>query len=481
MTASTTESQSAKPKLPSHVFRILFILLGANFVVSLNETVLGVALPVLMRDLNITASVGQWLTTAFLLTMAAVIPVTGYLQSKFSPRQMFLTAMAVFIAGTVLGALSANFEVLLLGRVLQAAGTALLMPLFMTTMMKIVPENMRGMVMGQVSLVFAVAPALGPAASGLIVQAWGWHALFWVVLPIAAVATFIGARHLAIDHEPGTMTLDVLSLGLSAVGFSVLIYGLSEVGSAARGDAPVNPLIPIAVGLVLVIWFVRRQLKLAPLNKGLLNLATFKSPAFTNSTVLMVLMMFSLFGTIIIIPIYTQGVLHQTALATGLLMMPGGLLQGLLGGVAGKLFDRKGARRILVPAMTGVALSVALMATFGTETPMWEVFFAYSLLSASLAFVFPVLFGISMGSLSHDLYSHGSATIGVVQQVAGAAGTAGFVAVLTVLSGGATASSDPISLNNGTHGAFLIGTIISLVAAVFAFRVRPDKVTQPQE
>jgi len=196
---------------------------------------------------------------------------------------------------------------------------------------------------------------------------------------------------------------------------------------------------------------------------------------------LMVLMMFSLFGTIIIIPIYTQGVLHQTALATGLLMMPGGLLQGLLGGVAGKLFDRKGARRILVPAMAGVALSVALMATFGTETPMWEVFFAYSLLSASLAFVFPVLFGISMGSLSHDLYSHGSATIGVVQQVAGAAGTAGFVAVLTVLSGGATASSDPISLNNGTHGAFLIGTIISLVAAVFAFRVRPDKVTQPQE
>lgn len=475
MSNPATPQTGGKLKLPAGVGRILFILLGANFVVSLNETVLGVALPVLMRDLHITASVGQWLTTAFLLTMAAIIPVTGYLQSKFSARHLFIAAMGTFIVGTVLGALSASFEILLVGRVLQAAGTALLMPMFMTTMMKIVPENMRGQVMGQISLIFAVAPALGPAASGLIVQAWGWHALFWVVLPIAILATFIGARHLNLEHVPGPMSLDFWSLLLSAFGFSALIYGLSEVGPAVRGDAQINPLLPIAFGAVLVAWFVRRQLALAPAGKGLLDLATFKSPAFRNSVTLMVLMMFSLFGTIIIIPIYTQGVLHQSALATGMLMMPGGLLQGLLGGVAGKLFDRRGARRVLVPAMSGVALAVGIMASFGTETPIWLVFMAYTLLSCSLAFVFPVLFGISMASLPHHLYSHGSATIGVVQQVAGAAGTAGFVAVLTMLSGGATATSSVTDLNNGTHGAFLIGTVLSVVAAVFSFRVRHDK------
>jgi DHA2 family lincomycin resistance protein-like MFS transporter len=475
MSSAPEAVTQAKPRLPGHVSRILFILLGANFVVSLNETVLGVALPVLMRDLHITASVGQWLTTAFLLTMAAVIPVTGYLQSRFSARHLFLAAMATFIVGTLLGALSVSFEILLIGRVLQAAGTALLMPLFMTTMMKIVPETMRGMVMGQVSLVFAVAPALGPAASGLIVQAWGWHALFWVVLPFALVATVIGARSLNLDHEPGPMSLDLLSLGLSAVGFSALIYGLSEVGSAVRGQAQLNPVYPIGAGVVLVVWFVSRQLKLAPKNLGLLDLATFKSPAFRNSIILMTLMMISLFGVIIIVPIYVQGVLHQTALATGLLMMPGGLLQGLLGGVAGKLFDKRGARRILVPAMTGVAISVGLMASFGTATPMWLVFIAYSLLNASLAFVFPVLFGVAMASLQQHLYSHGSATMGVVQQVAGAAGTAGFIAVLTMLSGGGTATTSAYALNAGTHGAFLLGTVISVIAAVFAFRVRHDK------
>jgi DHA2 family lincomycin resistance protein-like MFS transporter len=180
--------------------------------------------------------------------------------------------MGTFIAGTVLGALSASFGILLAGRVLQAAGTALLMPMFMTTMMKIVPENMRGQVMGQISLIFAVAPALGPAASGLIVQAWGWHALFWVVLPIAIVATFIGARHLNLEHVPGPMSLDFWSLLLSAFGFSALIYGLSEVGPAVRGDAQMNPLLPIAFGAVLVVWFVRRQLTLAPAGKGLLDL-----------------------------------------------------------------------------------------------------------------------------------------------------------------------------------------------------------------
>ena len=175
-------------KLPAHASRILWILLAANFVVSLNETVLGVALPVVMRDLDITAATGQWLTTAFLLTMSVVIPVTGYLQSRYSTRMLFFASMAVFTAGTILGALAGNFEVLLMGRVLQAAGTAVLFPMFMTTMMVIVPENMRGQLMGRISLVFAVAPALGPAASGLIVQAFGWRGLFWAVLPVAILA-----------------------------------------------------------------------------------------------------------------------------------------------------------------------------------------------------------------------------------------------------------------------------------------------------
>ena len=464
-------------KLPRKVSLILWILLAANFVVSLNETVLGVALPVVMKDLHITAATGQWLTTAFLLTMSVVIPITGYLQSKYSTRTLFFAAMGIFTVGTVLGALSIDFAVLLLGRVCQAAGTALLFPMFMTTMMVIVPENMRGRLMGRISLVFAVAPALGPAASGIIVQAFGWHALFWLVLPVAVAAVFIGGKWLHLEHEPGPIRLDFFSLLLSAVGFSSLIYGLSDVGTAVRSGeagqpAVVNPLYIIIPGALIVTWFVWRQIRLAPQNAALLDFAPFKVPAFRNSMIVMNIMMITLFGTLIIVPIYVQSVLHYNALTTGLMMMPGGLLQGLLGVPAGRMMDKYPPTRILVPAMGGVAVAIGLMAGFSTETPLWLVFVSYSLLSASLAFVFPILMGSSMAAVGPEHYSHASAIVGVTQQVFGAAGTAGFVAVLTLLSGGATAASDAASLNNGTHGAFVIGAVLALVAAVLSFTVR---------
>lgn len=468
-------SDISRPKLPAGVGRIIFILLGANFVVALNETVLGVALPQLMRDLNIAASTGQWLTTAFLLTMAVVIPVTGYLQSRHSTRKLYIMAICLFILGTLFGALANGFAMLLVGRVLQAAGTALLMPMFMTTLMKIVPENMRGALMGQISLVFAVAPALGPAASGLIVQAWGWHALFWVVLPIGLVALVVGAKWLHLEHEPGPAKLDFLSLALSAVGFSTLIYGLSEVGPAARGEAAVNPLLAIIPGACIVVWFVRRQLKLAKDGSALLDFATFKSKAFKYAVTLLSLVILTLFGVIIIVPIYTQSVLHQSALATGLMMMPGGLMQGLVGGFAGKLYDRVGASKILVPSLAAIAAALVLMTFFNAQSPMWLVFLAYTVLSGALGFAFPVMFAVSMSSLSMELYSHGSATIGVAQQVAGAAGTAGFVAVLTMLSGGATAQATVEQLNSGTHGAFLIGAVLAVAAVVVGFWVKPDQ------
>jgi len=475
--SNTDSIRVASGKLPKHASRILWILLAANFVVSLNETVLGVALPVVMKDLHISAATGQWLTTAFLLTMAVVIPITGYLQSKYPTRTLFFAAMGIFTIGTILGALSIDFAVLLLGRVFQAAGTALLFPMFMTTMMVIVPENMRGRLMGRISLVFAVAPALGPATSGIIVQAFGWHSLFWLVLPVAVAAVFIGGKWLHLEHEPGPIRLDFFSLILSAVGFSSLIYGLSDVGSAVRGGgagqpAVLNPLWIIVPGALVVTWFVWRQIRLAPKHEALLDFAPFKVPAFRNSMIVMNIMMITLFGTLIIVPIYVQSVLHYNALVTGLMMMPGGLLQGLLGVPAGRLMDKYSPTRILVPAMGGVALAITLMANFNTQTPLWLVFIAYSLLSSSLAFVFPILMGSSMAAVAPEHYSHASAIVGVTQQVFGAAGTAGFVAVLTLLAGGATAASNASALNNGTHGAFVIGAVLAITAAALSFNVR---------
>src|SRR5690606_19342103 len=169
---------------PEH-FRVIALLLVSAFVVILNETTMGVALPAVMEEFDIPESSGQWLTTGFLLTVAVVIPSTGWLLQRLGTRGAFILAMSLFTTGTFLAAIAPVFGLLVAARVVQASGTAIMMPLLMTTVMSTVLPHRRGRVMGNVSLVIAVAPALGPTVSGAVVTGLGWREVFWVVLPIA--------------------------------------------------------------------------------------------------------------------------------------------------------------------------------------------------------------------------------------------------------------------------------------------------------
>ena len=179
-------------KLSSANRLVITLLLVSGFVVILNETVMGVAVPHLMADLQISAGTAQWLTTAFLLTMAIVIPITGYLLQRFSTRSVFMLAMSSFSLGTLICALAPGFEVLVAGRVVQAMGTAIMLPLLMTTVMSLVPPASRGLVMGNISIVISVAPAIGPTVSGLILSALDWRWMFWLVLPIGIASLLLG-------------------------------------------------------------------------------------------------------------------------------------------------------------------------------------------------------------------------------------------------------------------------------------------------
>src|ERR671914_2422061 len=181
---------------------VIAVLLVSTFVVILNETIMSVALPVLMTDLRVSASVGQWLTAGFLLTMSVVIPITGFLIRRFRTRSLFGAAMGLFSTGTLLAAVAPGFPVLLAARVVQAGGTAIMMPLLMTTVMTLVPPARRGVMMGNISIVIAVAPAIGPAVSGLVLSLFGWRAMFWLVLPIALVSLAVGLRRITDVGEP---------------------------------------------------------------------------------------------------------------------------------------------------------------------------------------------------------------------------------------------------------------------------------------
>ncbi|MFE5538509.1 DHA2 family efflux MFS transporter permease subunit [Streptomyces sp. NPDC056519] len=467
---------------PARVTAVLRILVLSTFVVLLNETIMVNAIPRLMRDFEVTAAAAGWLSTAFMLTMAVVIPVTGWFLQRVTTRTAFGLAMALFLAGTALAAAAPAFPVLLAARVIQASGTAVMMPLLMTTLMTLVPPHDRGRVMGNITLVISVAPALGPAVSGVLLQLGSWRLLFLAVIPIAGAMAIVGRRKLVNIGEPKAVPIDWMSVPLAAAGFGALVYGLSGLGAENAAQAPVPPAAITAVGAVLVGLFVWRQLALQRSSAPLLDLRALTFRHFSVSLGLMCLSFMALMGAFILLPIYLQEVCGLTSLQTGLLLIPGGLTMGLLGPQVGKLYDRIGAPRLVIPGAALTALCLALFALTGEQTSPWLVLALHVALSAGMAFVFTPVFTSGLSVLPPHLYPHGSAILGSLQQVAAAAGTA---LVISVMSGhAATAAADGAdatgALATGVRWGFGVGAVLGALAVLVALLIRtPPTPQQP--
>nr|WP_226379565.1 DHA2 family efflux MFS transporter permease subunit [Pseudonocardia sp. KRD291] len=462
---------------------VIWLLVGSAFVMILNETIMSVALPALIVDLQVSPSTAQWLTSGFLLTMAVVIPISGYLLQRFPARSVYLASMTLFSLGTLLAALAPGFAVLLVARVVQATGTAVMVPLLMTTVLTLIPAERRGQTMGTISIVIAVAPAIGPTISGVILSSLGWRWMFWIVLPIALIALACGARWLrmAATHTR-RVPLDVASVFLSGIGFAGLVYGLSGIGEAVRGSSGgVPPWVPVVIGVISLTVFVLRQLRLQRRDAALLDLRPFTHRRYTLALVLVALGFMALFGALILLPLYLQDVLGRSAFVTGLVVLPGGLAMGLLGPIVGRLYDRLGARPLVVPGSIVLSAALWMFATLGETSPLWEIVAIHVVLMASLALMFTPLMTDGLGALPADLYSHGSAILTTLQQVAGAAGTALFITVMTLASAEPSGAIDITGLRAAFTSAAVISVAVVLVA-FFTGRSKPAAaVAEPAE
>ena len=459
---------------------VIFLLLISVFVMILNETIMGVALPTLTKDLGITPSAAQWLTAAFLLTMAVIIPITGFLLQRFNTRPLFTAAMGLFSLGTLIAAVAPGFEILLLARIVQASGTAIMFPLLMTTVMNLVPAATRGQMMGNISIVISVAPAIGPTISGLILSVLDWRFMFILVLPIALAALVVGARLITNVTEPRPTRIDVPSVILSALGFGGVVFGLSNLGTATT---PLESWLPLAVGIIALVVFVRRQVRLQRRGRALLDLRTFTTRNFTFSIVMFAISMMTMFGTIVLLPFYLVSVLHVPVITVGLLLLPGGLIMGLLAPFVGRIYDRVGPTVLLIVGSSIMSADLWAMTMLDENTPFLWVLAAHVALSIGLALLFTPLFTASLGSLKPELYSHGSAIVGTVQQLAGAAGTALFVTVMSAQAAtfSASGASNESATAAGIRIAFTYGAVISLFAIPAAFFVRKQKTSIPAD
>ncbi|GAB3547562.1 MDR family MFS transporter [Arthrobacter tumbae] len=467
---------AVEPQAPTRVAPIIAVLALSAFVMILNETVVGVALPNLMQEYSVTATTVQWLTTGFLLTMAVVIPTTGFMLQRFTTRTLFTTALLLFIAGTLLAALAPTFGIILIARVIQAGGTAIILPLLMTTTLTSVAPAHRGTVMGLNSVVISVAPAIGPALSGVVVSALGWRWIFGLMLPVIAVVFVLGLVLLRKGGETRKAPLDALSVVLSAMGFGGLVYALASIDAVL--DGAWLPVAALVLGVLALAAFVRRQLRLQRTSdSALLDLRPFAVHNFRVSVAILMVVFAAMIGTVTVLPIYLQTGLGASVLTTGLLLLPGGLIQGIVSPIIGRLYDAVGPRPLVIPGALLVAGGQWWLSTLNAETPLPLVGGMYVMFSVGLAMLMTPLMTAALSALPRNLYGHGSASLNTLQQLAGAAGTAILVAALTV--GAATASAggaaEGAAQASGAQAAFVVGGVLALVGVVMSPFVRRVK------
>lgn len=488
------------------------MLVAAAFVVILNETTLSVALPVLMGYFEITADVAQWLVTSFMLTMAVVIPMTGYIMQRFSLRQVYAAALLLFLAGTVLAVVAPVFPVLLAARIIQASGTALVIPLLMTTIMRLVPLERRGGVFGLVSVVIAVAPALGPTFSGLVLHSLGWRWIFILMLPLVVLALVVGLLLVRNFEEPTRPYLDVPSVFLSAVGFAATLYGMAGLSDLADGI----PVVRVAVmvgGIVVLAVFFGRQRALArearagkesvaeeqgaqgsavaantgdgePAGKRvrepLLDLSPLEERNYRLSLALMLLTFSMLFGFIILMPMFAQQVMGLSESQSGLAILPGGLAMGVMGPFVGRVYDARGTRVLTIPGSILMSAAMLGLVALGRDSSFWALTGVAVVLHIGIALLMTPLMSNALAAVPDALASHGQAILNTFEQVAAAGGTAIFIAIMTFGTQRAlnsTPGDEVGGLASGLNLAFLVGAVFSLVIVLFTVFVPLDAKT----
>lgn len=471
----------------SHKTKIVMIItmLMGGFFGLLNETLLATALPSIMRDFNIEYTQVQWLTTAFLLTNGIVIPLSAMVIQRFTTRQVFTTSILIFLIGTIAGGFSPNFTVLLIARIVQALGSGMMMPLMLTTILDIFEPQERGKYMGIFGLVIGLAPAIGPTLSGYLVEYFNWRSLFHVVTPIA-ILTFLSSLKFVINvGTTKKVPIDVLSMIFSVLGFGGLLYGTSSISRDGFDDPIV--LTTIIGGLILVVLFIIRQTRITT---PLLDFRVFKEGQFAVGILIMAFVMIAMIGSETVLPIFVQNIMGKPALESGLILLPGAIVMGIMSVLSGFLFQKFGAK---LPAIIG--LSIVVITTFyfvfmdgDTSSGMLATVYAIRMVGIALGLM-PLMTHI-MNQLPMHLNAHASSMTNTVQQIAASIGTA---ALFTIMSHYAEAFKPDMAdyqgmgkkammqavqhdaLLNGYHAAFWFTVIIAVISLISVFLLKGKK------
>ncbi|PNZ27679.1 putative transport system protein [Staphylococcus petrasii] len=464
---------------------MIYTMLLGGFFGLLNETLLTTALPRIMKDFNIEYSQVQWLTTAFLLTNGVVVPLSAFIIQRYTTRQVFLTGIAIFLIGTLLGGFSPNFTILLIARIIQALGSGIMMPLMMTTILDIFEPHERGKYMGFFGLVIGLAPAIGPTLSGYLVEYFNWRLLFHVVAPISAI-TFILALKIVKNVGANVKApIDMISIILSILGFGGLLYGVSSISH----DGWNNPIVLITIigGIILVGLFIWRQQRL---ETPLLSFKVFKNKEFAIGLAIMAVTMISMIGSETVLPMFVQNVLNRTPVDSGLILLPGAIVMAIMSMISGWLYQTFGAKVLAIIGMLIVIVTTSYFVFMDehTSTIMLATIYAVRMIGIALGLM-PVMTH-TMNQLTPELNAHGSSMTNTIQQISGSIGTAGLITILSSASKSFKPTmSDYQGMNkqdmmhqiqldamlHGYHAGFLFAVGITFISLLLTFLIKSKK------
>lgn len=454
---------------------IVVLLLAGAFIAILNQTTMITAIPPIMKEMHISANTAQWLTTVFMLVNGVMIPITAFLMERFSTRQLYISAMSIFAFGTLVAGIAPNFSVLLLGRVIQSIGAGIMMPLMQTVFLLIYPVHKRGAAMGLVGLVIQFAPAIGPALSGWLISAYSWRVMFFVILPIALLLIGIATRAMKNVTELTNPKVDILSIILSSFGFGGLLYGFTCVGNLGWGNS--ITIFTLAIGVIALVLFIVRQLRL---DHPMLEFRVFKYLIFTLTTGIGMLAFVGLIGIETLIPLYMQNMRGFTAMESGLAILPGALVMGLMSPITGRIFDKIGAKWLAITGLIIMTLTTLPFVSLTNSTSFAYLAIYYSIRMFGLSMVMMPVTTAGLNQLPKRLIAHGTAMNNTMRQVSASIGTAILVTVMTTT--GEAAKQDPTISNPMIHGvnvAFIVITVISIVGVILAFFIK--KTYPPEE
>ncbi|MFD0824835.1 MDR family MFS transporter [Neobacillus sp. M.A.Huq-85] len=450
---------------------IVALLLAGTFIAILNQTLMITAIPPVMDEMNVTANSAQWLTTVFMLVNGIMIPVSAFLLERFTTRQLFISAMSIFAVGTLAGGIAPNFEMLLLGRVIQSIGAGVMLPLMQTVFLMIFPVNRRGSAMGLVGLVISFAPAIGPALSGWVTSHFSWRVLFFIILPIALIDILIAFIALKNVTEISKPKVDVISIIFSSFGFGGLLYGFTAAGN--YGWTNLTTILSLGIGVISLVLFISRQLRL---KHPMLEFGVFKYSIFPFAIIIGMISFMGLIGAETIIPLFMQNMRGFSAFEAGLALLPGALVSGFSAPIVGRVFDKIGARWLVMIGLTIMTAASFAFTRLGPSTTMTYITVLYGIRMLGLSMVMMPVATSALNQLPKQLIPHGAAMDNTMKMIAASVGTAILVTVMTTTAETAkqrTEISHPDMY--GANVAFMVISILTLLGLILSFFIKKDQ------